>query len=320
MTHSASYKSIKRAGRLCVWCCGSHYSHVIKLHSHGARSHPHSNWRGKILTLVKGLIYYLYGDHIVDTCKLHLMVRNEASCQRVWPTKKIKNWFENQTVVWMQCVHEIEDKPVNSESAARRLAFQCWLPPIPFHASFCWMRIERVQWASEHCLGSKAGPRRPFKCSNCALARWTRSICQIQRYHVTNWELGNRVNTECYTTGLELEFWIEISLCDSNLHIHTGQSTPSLAWSVTRIIILILLSCENTLTYVHVHCTALLWQKEASDKIKISCKRAKCVRHFHWRQWNIMMSYVTYLLARWVFMHLDLAWKKSTLGKIQKHQ
>ena len=32
-------------------------------------------------------------------------------------------------------------------------------------------------------------------------------------------------------------------------------------------------------------------------------KRAKCVCHFHWRQWNIMMSYLTYLLAGWVFMH-----------------
>ena len=27
--------------------------------------------------------------------------------------------------------------------------------------------------------------------------------------------------------------------------------------------------------------TALLWQKEASDKSAISCKRAKCVCHFH---------------------------------------
>ena len=49
--------------------------------------------------------------------------------------------------------------------------------------------------------------------------------------------------------------------------------------------------------------TALLWQKEASDKSDISCKRAKCVCHLHWRQWNIMMSYLTYLLAGWVFMH-----------------
>ena len=27
--------------------------------------------------------------------------------------------------------------------------------------------------------------------------------------------------------------------------------------------------------------TALLWQKEASDKSEISCKKAKCVCHFH---------------------------------------
>ena len=52
----------------------------------------------------------------------------------------------------------------------------------------------------------------------------------------------------------------------------------------------------------HVY-SALLWQKEASDKSEISCKRAKCVRHFHWCQWNIMMSYLTYLSAGWVSMH-----------------
>ena len=33
------------------------------------------------------------------------------------------------------------------------------------------------------------------------------------------------------------------------------------------------------------------WQSE------ISCKRAKCVCHFHWHQWNIMKSYLTYLLG-----------------------
>ena len=49
--------------------------------------------------------------------------------------------------------------------------------------------------------------------------------------------------------------------------------------------------------------SALLWQKEASDKSDISCKRAKCVCHFHWCHWNIMMSYLTYLLVGWVFMH-----------------
>ena len=48
---------------------------------------------------------------------------------------------------------------------------------------------------------------------------------------------------------------------------------------------------------------ALIWQKEASDKSDISRKRAKCVCHLHWRQWNIMMSYLTYLLVGWVFLH-----------------
>ena len=49
--------------------------------------------------------------------------------------------------------------------------------------------------------------------------------------------------------------------------------------------------------------TALIWQKEASDKSDISRKRAKCVCHLHWCQWNIMMSYLTYLLVGWVFLH-----------------
>ena len=49
--------------------------------------------------------------------------------------------------------------------------------------------------------------------------------------------------------------------------------------------------------------TALIWQKEASVKSDISRKRAKCVCHLHWRQWNIMMSYLTYLLVGWVFLH-----------------
>ena len=63
-------------------------------------------------------------------------------------------------------------------------------PPIPFHAPSCWVRIERVQWASKHGLGSKAGQRRPFKFSNCLLARWTRSI-RIHRYSVTKWNWGS---------------------------------------------------------------------------------------------------------------------------------
>ena len=54
------------------------------------------------------------------------------------------------------------------------IAFPRWLPQF---LSICavllnWMRIERVQGASEHgSLGPKTGPRRPFKFSHFALAR-----------------------------------------------------------------------------------------------------------------------------------------------------
>ena len=57
--------------------------------------------------------------------------------------------------------------------------------------------------------------------------------------------------------------------------------------------------------------SALLWQKETSDKSDISCKRAKSVCHFHWRQWNIMMSYLTYPLGGWVFMHWIWAGRRA---------
>ena len=67
------------------------------------------------------------------------------------------------------------------------------IPPISFHASFCWMQIERVQRASEHCLGSKVGPRQPFKFSSCVLASWTHSI-RFQHYHVTKWNQGSAMN------------------------------------------------------------------------------------------------------------------------------
>ena len=56
-------------------------------------------------------------------------------------------------------------------------------------------------------------------------------------------------------------------------------------------------------TSVHRVYTALIWQKEASDKSDISRKRAKCVCHLHWRQWNMRMSILTYLLVGWVFLH-----------------
>ena len=57
-------------------------------------------------------------------------------------------------------------------------------PPISSHAPFCWKWIERAQRASKHSLGSRHGPRRPFKFTNCALARLTHSI-SIQRYSIT---------------------------------------------------------------------------------------------------------------------------------------
>ena len=49
----------------------------------------------------------------------------------------------------------------------------------------------------------------------------------------------------------------------------------------------------NPITVCDWHNSALLWQKEASDKSDISCNRAKCVCHFYWRQWNIVMSYLS---------------------------
>ena len=71
---------------------------------------------------------------------------------------------------------------------------------------------------------------------------------------------------------------------------------------------------QNILSWEHYKCihdphhpwcvyTALIWQKEASDKSDISRKRAKCVCHLHWRQWNIKMFYLTYLLVGWLFLH-----------------
>ena len=58
--------------------------------------------------------------------------------------------------------------------------------------------------------------------------------------------------------------------------------------------------CKKKKTFGQIrplHHTALLWQKEASDESDIYCKRAKCVCHFHWSLWNIMMSHITYVLA-----------------------
>ena len=62
--------------------------------------------------------------------------------------------------------------------------------------------------------------------------------------------------------------------------------------------------CNNSrLCSLVVYYSALIWQKEASGKSDISRTRATCVCHLHWRQWNIRMSYLTYLLVGWVFLH-----------------
>ena len=39
-------------------------------------------------------------------------------------------------------------------------------------------------------------------------------------------------------------------------------------------------------------------KRKQVKKSDIPCKRAKCVCHLHWSQWNIMMYYLTYLLIR----------------------
>ena len=44
-------------------------------------------------------------------------------------------------------------------------------------------------------------------------------------------------------------------------------------------------------------------RKQVTKVTFLVLKRAKCVCHLHWRQWNIMMSYQTYLLTGWVFIN-----------------
>ena len=48
--------------------------------------------------------------------------------------------------------------------------------------------------------------------------------------------------------------------------------------------------------------TAVLWQKEAALDNDISRKWAKCVCYVHWHQCNIIMSWLKYLSAGWVFL------------------
>ena len=48
--------------------------------------------------------------------------------------------------------------------------------------------------------------------------------------------------------------------------------------------------------------SALLWQKEATLENDISCKWAKYVSHVNWHRCNIIMSWLTYLSAGWMFL------------------
>ena len=60
----------------------------------------------------------------------------------------------------------------------------------------------------------------------------------------------------------------------------------------------------------------ILWQKEATLENDISRKWAKAVCHVHWHQCNIMMSWLKYLSAGWVFLlqlGLEVEYAKSNL-------
>ena len=94
--------------------------------------------------------------------------------------KELNSNLGGTHVVWTSKYQCYRLTIVISESAARETSISMMTLTIPFHASSCWIRTEWVQQASEHGLGSKAGPRRPFKFSNGALARWTHTI-RIQR-------------------------------------------------------------------------------------------------------------------------------------------
>ena len=63
-------------------------------------------------------------------------------------------------------------------------------------------------------------------------------------------------------------------------------------------------------------CAALLWQKEASDKSDISCKRAKMCLSFPLTSMEYHDVLPNIPLSRMSVGAQNLAWKKSTLGKI----
>ena len=111
-----------------------------------------------------------------------------------------------------------------------------------------------------------------------------------------------RSSSGFYSCSLLLRALVEVAFWSAVQNVYTDNAC-------TRVEIL-----KNRWDTLTVHCPGLLWQKEASDKSDSSCKRAKCVCHFHWHQWNIMMSYPTYLSAGWVFMHKIWPGRRACTG------
>ena len=63
---------------------------------------------------------------------------------------------------------------------------------------------------------------------------------------------------------------------------------------------------EDSSVHIHVRISvihsAIQWQKEATLGNYISRKWANCVLHVHWHQCNIIISWLRYLSAGWVFL------------------
>ena len=118
-------------------------------------------------------------------------------------------------------------------------------------------------------------------------------------YHSKNWrnfKFGEAESTCPSSTQNVLSM---LTLYINHIHNHTQTIHSSLEltsgrWSIQLQTLIVLIIATSA---------ALLWQKEASDKSDISCKRENCVCHFNWRQWGIMMSYLTYHLTGWVLIH-----------------
>ena len=111
-------------------------------------------------------------------------------------------------------------------------------------------------------------------------------------------------------------FWILYTI---GVHAHVIH----LIWRKFEIVFWCL-EWEGCTFQIHQYYTALLWQKEATLENQISRKWAKYVCHVHWRQCNIILSWLKYLSAGWVFLlqtqngsrMCQVQWKTS-LSQIQ---